>query len=74
MENDYIIGDTDIKRLIVKALEARERHMPGIHSLRSEQHSWQVVRIIRMKRNVLAENRTTTIKTRTDTGYLQAVI
>lgn len=25
MENDYIIGDTDIKRLIVKALEARER-------------------------------------------------
>lgn len=24
MENDYIIGDTDIKRLIVKALEARE--------------------------------------------------
>ena len=25
MENDYIIGDTDIRRLIVKALEARER-------------------------------------------------
>lgn len=25
MENDYIIGDTDIKRLIVKALGARER-------------------------------------------------
>lgn len=25
MENDYIIEDTDIKRLIVKALEARER-------------------------------------------------
>ena len=72
MESDYIIEDTDIRRLIVKAVEARE--MPGTHSLRLGQHSWLAGRILRMQMKSLAERQTAAIEMRMNTECSRAVI
>lgn len=74
MESDYIIEDTDIRRLIVKAVEARDMAYADTHSLRLGQHSWRAGRILRMQLKSLAERQTVTIEIQMNTECSRAVI